>query len=369
MNVDAPVNPQRLVYLALNDASALGGIQTAARALASMLSEAGYDVVFVVVRGDVPGWETISPFRSAFLSRLRAFVGGGMRAERLDFVAQCNYRRELKRLLATRPGALVALDVFSAQIIPASALRGVPSAFQFHNSFDAVSGTRELRRIARVARKFAHRFALTSADARYFSRATRRIFVEQPNPLRFERRREPNLTEQTVISIGRLERSKRVDLTVRAWASLPEDRRAAWTLLIVGDGQERTALEQLARQLGVEESVEFAGRRDDVLVLLRTSSIYVLTSEFEGLPMGVTEALSQGLACIATASSPGVRELLGEGAGRLVDVGDVAGVTRALDELINDPRALREQASKGLMRSAAFSADRVLEGWRKVIDG
>jgi glycosyltransferase involved in cell wall biosynthesis len=99
-----------------------------------------------------------------------------------------------------------------------------------------------------------------------------------------------------VIAIGRLVPVKGFDVLLRAWADVPSAR-----LLIVGDGPERTALEALARQLGVSSRVTFAGFRTDVQSLLRTADLMVISSRREGLPLVLIEALHAQRPVVSTA--------------------------------------------------------------------
>lgn len=102
------------------------------------------------------------------------------------------------------------------------------------------------------------------------------------------------------------------------------------TLVIAGDGPERGSLGARAMPLG--DRVRFLGVRDDVPELLRALDLFVLSSRWEGEPVALIEAMATGLACIATGTT-GSRELLGEGAGVLVEVGAPAALARAINEL------------------------------------
>ena len=156
------------------------------------------------------------------------------------------------------------------------------------------------------------------------------------------------------VAIGRLARQKNFSLMLRAFAagSHGEDR-----LVIHGDGPERKALAALAARLGIEERVDFAGHVPDASAQLRPTDILLLSSDFEGVPAAVLEALAVGMPVIATDCSRAMRPLLRDGAlGELVPPGDVHALARAIAvgrALVQDPAASLEQARRFTLEHVA----------------
>lgn len=123
---------------------------------------------------------------------------------------------------------------------------------------------------------------------------------------------------------------------IRAWAkvnsSIPDAR-----LLLVGDGQERQACEQLSRQLGLGESVEFWGIRGDVADILRAVDVFTLTSISEAASLTLLEAMASECPAVVT-DVGGNGEHVSEGIeGYLVPRGDDARLAERLIELLSDP--------------------------------
>lgn len=137
--------------------------------------------------------------------------------------------------------------------------------------------------------------------------------------------------EPTVLYVGRLREPKRLDLLLGAWARLRPRAR----LRIVGDGPQLGMLRDRARAPGVT-GVEVLGERGDVLDLLRDADVFVLPSDFEGMPNALLEAMSCGLACIGSAVGA-IPELLDGGAGLCVPPGDEAALAAALGRLLAGP--------------------------------
>lgn len=144
----------------------------------------------------------------------------------------------------------------------------------------------------------------------------------------------PLHTDHRLISVGRLVAWKGIDGLIETIASLPYVG-----LVVVGDGPERKNLEALARQLGVDQRVYFAGQipRAEVPAYLRACDLFVLNSRYEGLPHTVLEALAAGLPVVATAVG-GTPEILRDGEnGRLITVGDTNELSDAIREVLEMP--------------------------------
>lgn len=140
-----------------------------------------------------------------------------------------------------------------------------------------------------------------------------------------------------VLGAGRLEPQKDFATLIEAFARVRAQRPAR--LLILGEGQERAALEALARRLGVQDDVQLPGFRSDIFAHLARAHTFALSSRFEGLPGVLVQALSAGCAVIATDAPGGSAEILRGGAlGALVPVGDVPALASALRGALDGPR-------------------------------
>jgi glycosyltransferase involved in cell wall biosynthesis len=148
------------------------------------------------------------------------------------------------------------------------------------------------------------------------------------------------------VAVGRLARQKNFPLLLRAFARLKDP---AARLTIVGEGGERGKLERLARELGIAERLALPGHVSDPLPYLAEASAFVLSSDYEGVPAVVIEALAAGLPLVATRCSVSMPGLLGEGQfGLLVDPGDEAGFAGGMTEVLSmtfDPAAARAYAA------------------------
>ncbi|MBF0217607.1 MAG: glycosyltransferase [Candidatus Omnitrophica bacterium] len=116
---------------------------------------------------------------------------------------------------------------------------------------------------------------------------------------------------------------------------------------IVGDGPERGALLREASRLGISANVRFLGIRDDIPAILAGSSMFVLPSLREGLPVSIVEAMAASLPVVATGVG-GVPEVVADGlTGRLVRPGDGRTLAAAIMELLGDREAMENMGKKG----------------------
>ncbi len=138
------------------------------------------------------------------------------------------------------------------------------------------------------------------------------------------------------LMVGRLSQVKRIDVALEALAQVPPD--LPWQLDIIGEGALRGELEGQARRLGIADRVTFHGFRRDVFALMAHSDLLIMSSQHEGLPYTLLEAMSLGLPTLAS-DVGGLREVLRhEQTGLLAPVGDVAGFAAHLTRLGRDPR-------------------------------
>ena len=162
------------------------------------------------------------------------------------------------------------------------------------------------------------------------------------------------------LSMGRLDRDKAVDQTIRAFAALSADRPARLTIL--GDGPCRQELEALSRSLGQDGRIVFPGAVPDVTPYLREADVYLSTSVSEGMSNALLEAMSHAVMPVVSRVS-GVADVVEEGvAGLVFPPGDESAFARRLEEslaMTREHRYATGEAARTAVRR--FSLDRVAE--------
>ncbi|TFH19928.1 MAG: glycosyltransferase family 4 protein, partial [Bacteroidia bacterium] len=116
-----------------------------------------------------------------------------------------------------------------------------------------------------------------------------------PNPLR-EIVRANYPKKNQIVALGRMVREKRYDRLLEIMSLLKD---LSWSLVIVGDGSLRPQVESLIIGYGLQDRIKLAGMQKEVDHFLEESKIYVLTSDIEGYPNALCEAMAHGLACVS----------------------------------------------------------------------
>ena len=169
-----------------------------------------------------------------------------------------------------------------------------------------------------------------------------------------------------VVTVGRLTEQKNQAMLIRAFAKAPDrgDR-----LVIYGEGEKRGELEALVKELGLEGRVLLPGISHDVAEDIRGAKLFVLPSDYEGMPNALLEAMALGLPCIATdCPCGGPAAVIRDGEnGLLIGVGDEEALTAALTSLLRDSDG-REQLGRAARRSAeSFRPEAIFRQWESYI--
>ena len=154
---------------------------------------------------------------------------------------------------------------------------------------------------------------------------------------------------QVIGAVGRLERQKRFDLLLDALAAL----RTSWPMLrlvIAGDGSLRGALEKQAERLGIAGDCRFLGHRTDIINLHQAFDLFVQSSEYEGTPNAVLEAMAMETPLVAT-DVGGTSELaFPDEHGVIVPPLDVVALQKGIDLVLADPEGARQRAAAARLR-------------------
>jgi glycosyltransferase involved in cell wall biosynthesis len=121
-------------------------------------------------------------------------------------------------------------------------------------------------------------------------------------------------------------------------------------LLLVGTGPLRSELERQIVASGLQESVHLLGKREDVPEILNAADVFVLSSDYEGNPLSVMEAMAAGKPMICTAVG-GVPELVEDGCGLLVPPRDAQALSKAMNHILENPNARRSMGAKSARRA------------------
>lgn len=264
-----------------------------------------------------------------------------------------------------------------------------------------------------INRLYALVTVLTNTDKILIGNRLKNVVVVN-NPLSYLPSKQNTTKAHVILAAGRLDGwyVKGFDVLIKSFAKLLNGSKVAeprskfkindiafkireegWKLQIAGSGSEKSLnyLKQLCKENGVEDSVEFLGFRKDVEKLYRESSIFVLSSRYEGFGLVLIEAMSQGCACVACDYKGRQREILNPTQdqpfetrnlnlethnrkfeacdnGILCEPDDVESLAAGIQKMIEDDEYRESVRAKAIERSKYYSIENTIDRWEKLLD-
>ena len=178
--------------------------------------------------------------------------------------------------------------------------------------------------------------------------------------------------QKIILASGRLDvwKSKGFDILIKAFALICK-QNADWCLQIAGTGKAKSLqfLQKLAKKEGIPQSqIEFLGFQNDIQSLYQRSSIFVLSSRCEGFGMVLTEAMSQGCACVACDYKGRQSEIItDETQGITCPVEDVETLAQSMERMIRDHKYREECQRNAIERSKFYSLDNTMDRWEEIL--
>ncbi|WP_248959215.1 glycosyltransferase family 4 protein [Sphaerisporangium perillae] len=263
-------------------------------------------------------------------------------------------------LVTTRP----ALNLISARRAHKSVIR----VAQEHMNLAAYPGTvRE--EIARYYSRFDAIAALTRTSRIEYQRLLpHSAIVRIPNAVHTDDPKPSTQENPVVVAAGRLVPQKGFDLLIPAFSQVAR-RHPEWRLRIFGTGAQKAPLRKLIDEHGMAGHVTLMGRTKNLQDELADSSIYALSSRFEGLPMVMIEAMSHALPIAAFDCPTGPADVLTDEAdGLLVPPEDVDGLAAALLRLVEDRDLRLRMGAAAAMTSGDYAPEVVMPLWEHLFD-
>lgn len=267
----------------------------------------------------------------------------------------CVRFRTLRNLWKTyRPDVILSflgknnlMAVAAAAFLPikvAVSVRGEPT-MEYQGKF--------MQFIAKTVFRFADGVILQTEQAgQFFPRAVRRKSVILPNPLnpQFTERKVCADREDLIVAAGRLDENKNHAMLIHAFGRIAEEYPTV-KLVIYGEGELRTKLEMLIAEKGLTDRISMPGNVNDIADRIGRARIFTLTSNTEGMPNSIMEAMALGIPVIATdCPCGGPATLIEHGVnGLLVPVGDAFALADAFRRIFEDrefEQKLRENARR-----------------------
>jgi glycosyltransferase involved in cell wall biosynthesis len=192
--------------------------------------------------------------------------------------------------------------------------------------------------------------------------------VSIPNPLSFVPSSASRLTEKRIICVARYSHEKGIDLLLTAWKEV-ESQIDDWRLDVFGEG-ERFPYEQLIDNLGIDRArCALNGRTADVEKEYCNSSVFVLSSRFEGFGMVIVEAMACGLPVVAFDCPWGPQAIISDGEdGLLVENGNPSALAQNLIALMKDDGKRKIMSEAALRNVQRFQIEHIAQQWKNLFE-
>lgn len=175
-----------------------------------------------------------------------------------------------------------------------------------------------------------------------------------------------NYDNKKVIAVGKLDAQKGFDRLIDIWTLVDKDING-WELLIFGQGEWREILEKKIKNQKFNNKVYLKGVSQNIEREMCLSSVYVCTSRYEGFPMVLLEAISNGLAIISFDCEHGPSEII-DNNGILVEQNNLLKFAQAIEKICTDDILRKKMGENSVIKSKEFSKDKIMLYWIELFD-
>lgn len=222
-----------------------------------------------------------------------------------------------------------------------------------------------MRQLIRQLRQLKRFVVLSHEDAAEWTELNNVTVIHNPLPF-FPERQADGLSKQ-VIAAGRYMPQKGFDRLIPAWRIVNE-RHPDWTLRIYGDGM-RQQLQQQIDELGISSSCILEHSTPDIDEKYRESSIFVLSSRYEGFGMVIIEAMACGIPPVSFACPCGPRDIIDDGKnGLLVENGNIEMLAEKIIYLIENDEVRRKMGRQARIDVERFKIEQIAEQWKGLFE-
>lgn len=352
----------KLLYIT-NGICGAGGLERVLSVKASMLAENfGYEVHILVLNESVE--------QKAFFEFSEKIKRHSISVSGFPLQYWNSYKNGLKAKVAEiKPDVIsVCDDGLKGFLVPKILGKKTPIIYERH-----VSKLIELKNKTGLKKWMTHRqLSLMNTLAKNFDRFV--VLTEGnrnewdlknlaviPNPLPFFSEKQSTLHNKKIIAVGKQSYQKAYDLLLQIWQKTD---RVDWELHIYGKEDSTLKLPELAEKLGINDSVYFHAPEKNILEKYQESSIFVLSSRFEGFGMVIIEAMSCGIPAVSFDCPYGPGDIISDGTdGFLVENGNIGKFAEKLSLLISDEKLRKEMGSNARQTSGKYRPENILKMW------
>ena len=274
-------------------------------------------------------------------------------------------RGEIKK---TGADTLLIMDIPQCLLaIPATFGLRVRVIVSERNDPNHIPGKKIVYKVSRFFMKYADGFVFQTEDAKkFYDNYLEGRGTIISNPLFVEKLPEiyKGNRKNTIVSVGRLAAQKNHKLLINAFAELSK-QYPEYDLIIFGEGPLRQELQRQIDSFGLQGKISLPGNKSDVLDRIRDAAIFVLSSDYEGMPNVLLEAMGLGIPCISTdCPCGGPRSIIKhEVNGLLFPVGDVDELVKQMTFYIEHPRLAMQIGKNATVIRNELDAEKICSQW------
>lgn len=227
------------------------------------------------------------------------------------------------------------------------------------------------RLLANIVYSFSDACVFQTKEAKkFFGKQVKNKGVIILNPVADEFYQDQEIEyRRNIISVGRLEMTKNFELLINVFSKISKDYPQEH-LIIYGEGSNRQQLEKQIRELNLSDRIHLPGSVDRVSEKIKNAKIFVLSSDYEGMPNALMEAMALGIPVIATDCPCGGPDiLLDHGTyGKLVPINGVIELEKEIREFLNDNQKIIQYSEKGKKRAEEFKTELICAEWKNLFE-
>lgn len=188
-----------------------------------------------------------------------------------------------------------------------------------------------------------------------------------PNMIIYLPEEKTNLENTNLISVGRLHSGKRIDEIINIYSKTNTNKGC---LYIIGDGEEHDKIQDLIEKNRLKSCVKMLGYKNEkeIFEFYKKSSLFLMASISEGLPMVLIEAMSCGLPCIAYETENGVSDIIKDNYnGYIIKNRNESEFINKIEETLKDRKKLKKLSNNAVITAKKYYKDEIVSIWKKII--
>ncbi len=301
-----------------------------------------------------------------------------IKCEKLEIKSRNKIIRKIKRIINLRkkikeykPDIIIAFEYFvNMQTILASLGLNIKVIISERNDPNKTGNKIGIKQLRSLLYKFSDILVCQTEEAKlYFHEKIRKKTVIIPNPIMPELpKRCEGKRKKEIVTFCRISKQKNLKMMIDAFEMLTKDF-PDYKLVIYGEGPEKDRIEEYIQEKGLNNKITLKGFAQDVHKKIVNSSMYVSSSDYEGISNSMIEAMGIGLPTICTdCPCGGARMMIEDGInGMLIPVGDTKKLYQSMKKIIDEPELAEKLSKNSIKINKRLNQNKITKMWLELI--